>query len=161
MACARMSGRTRTRSTFPTSSMSARHGAWWGTLCSLRTSPRLRCSTGPLGLGSYAYDAHTVQRVVQTRAGGGARAVNEGEIMSQPPCYLPQRAQLSNVLAAVPVSASHVVFTSLRMEPTWMIMGHAAGAAAALAGSAGCAVQDVSVAQLQALLVAQGQIIAE
>jgi len=126
-----------------------------------------------IGLGSYAYDAHTVQRVVHTEAGGGAWAVNEGEIMAQPPCYLPQpyripydtllpqRAQLVNVLAAVPVSASHVAFTSLRMEPTWMIMGHAAGAAAALAASAGCAVQDVSVAQLQALLVAQGQLIAE
>ena len=93
--------------------------------------------------------------------------------MSQPPCYLPrpyripydtllpQRSQLTNVLAAVPVSASHVVFTSLRMEPTWMIMGHAAGAAAALAASAGCAVQDVSVPQLQGLLLAQGQHIVE
>jgi len=125
-----------------------------------------------IGLGSYAYDAHTVQRVVHTEA-GGAWVVNEGEIMAQPPCYLPrpyripfdtllpQRKQLTNVLAAVPVSASHVAFTSLRMEPTWMIMGQAAGAAAALAASAGCAVQDVDVEMLQALIVAHGQIIAE
>ena len=89
--------------------------------------------------------------------------------MSQPPCYLPrpyripydtllpQRAQLANVLAAVPVSASHVVFTSLRMEPTWMIMGHAAGAAAALAIQGRTSVHDIDVAQLQGLLVAQGQ----
>jgi hypothetical protein len=124
-----------------------------------------------IGLGSYAYDAHTVQRVVYTE--GGAWPVNEGEIMPQPPCYLPrpyripydtllpQRSQLTNVLAAVTVSASHVVFTSLRMEPTWMIMGHAAGAAAALAADAGCAVQDVSVPQLQGLLLAQGQHIVE
>jgi len=126
-----------------------------------------------IGLASYAYDAHTVQRVVHTDAGGAAWAVNEGEIMSQPPCtlphpyripydtLLPQRNQLANVLAAVPVSASHVVFTSLRMEPTFMIMGQAAGAAAALAANNGCAVQDVDVQHLQSILIAQGQIIVE
>jgi hypothetical protein len=126
-----------------------------------------------IGLGSYAYDAHTVQRVAHFNPDGSAYAVNEGEIMSQPPCYLPRpyripydtllpkRAQLTNVLAAVPVSASHVVFTSLRMEPTWMIMGHAAGAAAALAARQGCAVHDVDVAALQTLLLAQGQHIFE
>lgn len=125
-----------------------------------------------IGLGSYAYDAHTVQRVVHTEA-AGAWAVNEGEIMTQPPCYLPKpyripydtllpkRTQLVNVLAAVPVSASHVAFTSLRMEPTWMIMGHAAGAAAALAVNRDCAVQDVNVSELQRNLVAQGQMIVE
>lgn len=126
-----------------------------------------------IGLGSYAYDAHTVQRVVHFDANGSAYAVNEGEIMSQPPCYLPkpyripydtllpQRAQLTNALAAVPVSASHVVFTSLRMEPTWMIMGHAAGAAAAIAARTGCAVHDIDVGALQTLLIAQGQHIFE
>ena len=126
-----------------------------------------------IGLGSYAYDAHTVQRVAHTEAGGGAWAANEGEIMPQPPCYLPapyripydtllpQRGQLANVLAAVPVSASHVVFTSLRMEPTWMVIGHAAGAAAALALQGGVSVHDIDVARLQALLVAAGQHIVE
>jgi len=124
-----------------------------------------------IGLGSYAFDAHTVQRPIHTDAGSGrAWVVNEGEIVTQPPCYqppyripyetlLPARAQVTNALAAVPVSASHVVFTSLRMEPTWMIMGHAAGAAAAAAAAAGGAVQDVDVNALQAALVAAGQLI--
>lgn len=138
-----------------------------------QNAPPARLLNRTVGLGSYAYDAHTVQRVVHTAPNGQAWAVNEGEIMPQPPCYLPRpyripydtllprRAQLTNALAAVPVSASHVAFTSLRMEPTWMIMGHSAGAAAALAARAGGAVHDVDVAQLQALLVAQGQRIVE
>ena len=126
-----------------------------------------------IGLGSYAFDAHAVQRGVRVEPGTGrAEAVNEGEIAPQPPAYqppyrlpfdalLPARAQLANVLAAVPVSASHVAFTSLRMEPTWMILGHAAGLAAAMAGKdcAG-AVHDVDVGALQAALVAAGQRIA-
>jgi hypothetical protein len=125
-----------------------------------------------IGVGSYAYDAHTVQRGVVAAPGGGLYAANEGEIVSQPPAYqppyrvpydalLPARAQLSNVLAAVPVSASHVAFTSLRMETTWMVLGAAAGTAAAAAGAAGVAVQDVDVPALQAALVAAGQIITE
>jgi len=124
-----------------------------------------------IGLGSYVYDAHTVQRgIVVDNSTGKAEAMNEGEIesshpVSQPPyripydTLLPARAELQNVLAAVPVSASHVVFTSLRMEPTWMIMGHAAGVAAAMSAADGGAVQDVDVGALQAALVAAGQLI--
>ena len=86
--------------------------------------------------------------------------------VTQPPyvipydTLLPARAQLANALAAVPVSASHVAYTSLRMEPTWMIMGHAAGTAAAMA-AAQCAgnVHNVNVTALQAVLVAAGQLI--
>ena len=138
-----------------------------------QNAPPAATSNRSVGLGSYAFDAHTVQRGVAHDAVSGAPfAVNEGEIVSQPPAYqppyripydvlLPARAQLENVLAAVAVSASHVVFTSLRMEPTWMIIGHAAGAAAAAAAQAGVAVQDIDLPALQAALVAAGQIIAE
>ena len=126
-----------------------------------------------IGLGSYVYDAHNVQRGVRLNSATRApEAFNEGEIheqggVTQPPyvlpydTLLPARAQLANALAAVPVSASHVAFTSLRMEPTWMILGHAAGAAAAMAASQ-CAgnVHDVNVTELQAVLVAAGQHIA-
>jgi hypothetical protein len=126
-----------------------------------------------IGLGSYAFDAHTVQRGIRINNKGNAEAINEGEIVSQPPAYqasyripydtlLPSPSELLNVLAAVPVSASHVVFTSLRMEPTWMIIGHAAGTAASLAASE-CEsnVHSVNVSSLQATLVASGQLIIE
>jgi len=139
-----------------------------------QNAPPAAAANRSIGLGSYAFDAHTVQRGVAVDGATGAlTAVNEGEIVSQPPAYqrayripydalLPARAELENVLAAVAVSASHVVFTSLRMEPTWMIIGHAAGAAAAAAASdCGGDVHAVNVTALQALLRAAGQIIAE
>jgi hypothetical protein len=138
-----------------------------------QNAPSATIANRSIGLGSYAFDAHTVQRgIAHDAATGAPYAVNEGEIVTQPPAYqapyripydvlLPARAQLENVLAAVAVSASHVVFTSLRMEPTWMIIGHAAGIAAVAAAKAGAAVQDVDVSALQAALVAAGQIISE
>ncbi len=80
---------------------------------------------------------------------------------------LPARADGANLLVPVALSASHVAFSSVRMEPTWMILGQAAGAAAALAlagggggggggGPATLDVQDVPVPALQSLLRAQG-----
>jgi hypothetical protein len=67
---------------------------------------------------------------------------------------LPQRAHAGNLLAPTAPSASHVAFNSIRMEPQFMALGQAAGAAAALAR--GGAVQDVDVPALQAELVRQG-----
>ena len=73
---------------------------------------------------------------------------------------LPKRGEVSNVLAPVTVSASHVRYNAVRMEPTWMILGHAAGAAAALATKHGLAsVHDVDVGELQQHLVEQKQLL--
>ena len=72
---------------------------------------------------------------------------------------LPRRAELTNLLCPLTPSASHVTFASLRVEPQFMVMGHAAGAAAALAARGGLAVQDVPPAALHALLVAQGAVL--
>ena len=135
-----------------------------------QNAPPAALAARSIGLGSYAFDTHGVQRGVRASpVTGRPEVVNEGEIVGQahhlnPPyvipydTLLPARAQLANVLAAVPVSASHVAFSSLRMEPTWMILGHAAGAAAEMAGrTCAGAVHDVDVAALQAALVAAGQ----
>merc|ERR1712070_1338789 len=70
---------------------------------------------------------------------------------------LPQRSELSNVLAAVAISASHVRFNAIRMEPTWMIMGQAAGSAAVIAMKNDIAVQDVQVPVLQSVLIEHKQ----
>eukprot|EP00750_Incisomonas_marina_P003103 INCI12846.1.p1 GENE.INCI12846.1~~INCI12846.1.p1 ORF type:complete len:149 (-),score=26.56 INCI12846.1:506-952(-) len=72
---------------------------------------------------------------------------------------LPRIEEASNILAPVAVSASHVRYNAIRMEPTWMILGHAAGAAAALALQNGSPVQQVDVGSLQKLLLTQHQLL--
>jgi hypothetical protein len=58
------------------------------------------------------------------------------------------------------LSASHVAFGSVRMEPTLMLLGQAAGTAAAQAARRGVAVQEVDVAALQEDLRDAGQVLA-
>jgi hypothetical protein len=71
----------------------------------------------------------------------------------------PCRDDASDLLVPVCLSASHVAFASVRMEPTYMLLGFAAGLAAAQAARRGVAVQDVDVPQLQQQLRDQGQVL--
>merc|ERR1712130_501873 len=128
-----------------------------------------------IGMGSYVFDSHHSQRCIHHESSTDTSwVVNEGEIMGgimQKPysipydTLLPKRKELTNVLAAVPVSASHVRYASLRMEPTYMIMGHAAGVASVLAiknrhmSSQKVIVQNVNIKKLQSLLEDQEQIL--
>jgi predicted nicotinamide N-methyase len=41
--------------------------------------------------------------------------------------------QVDNLILPVPVSGSHIGFSTIRMEPCWMALGQAAGVAASLA----------------------------
>jgi hypothetical protein len=52
---------------------------------------------------------------------------------------LPRQEECDDLLVACAVSASHVAYCALRLEPTFMIMGEAAGTAAALAVERGVA----------------------
>ena len=65
---------------------------------------------------------------------------------------VPSKGECENLLVPVCVSASHIAFTSLRMEPVWMILGESAGVAAALAVDNEIAVQDVPYKQLRSKL---------
>jgi hypothetical protein len=69
---------------------------------------------------------------------------------------LPARGDAANLLVPVALSASHAAFSTVRLEPTWMILGEASGVAASLALGGGLDVQDVPVPALQSLLRAQG-----
>ncbi|MDC0308532.1 FAD-dependent oxidoreductase, partial [Planctomycetaceae bacterium] len=62
---------------------------------------------------------------------------------------VPRKGECDNLLVPVCVSASHIAFTSLRMEPVWMVLGESAGVAAAMAVDAEIPVQDVPYKKLR------------
>jgi hypothetical protein len=115
-----------------------------------------RAKPDAVALGSHWIDSHHVQRV----AINPAQFRNEGRIWAkvdrpfQLPyrCLTPQAEQCTNLLVPVCVSASKVGFCPIRLESTWMALGQAAGAAAALAVAGGVPVQELDVTRLQQLL---------
>lgn len=62
---------------------------------------------------------------------------------------------VKNLLLPVPVSGSHIGFSTLRMEPCWMALGQAAGTAAAIAIDDSVSVQNVDIRRLQENLLRQ------
>ena len=114
-----------------------------------------------IGMGSYNSDSHNLQRFVNEKG----FVENEGDVQVPVQPYqipyrviLPKRGEATNLLVPVCFSASHVAYSSLRMESQYMLIGHAAGIAAALAARSGSAVQDVNVAELQKKLLAEGAV---
>lgn len=67
--------------------------------------------------------------------------------------------QLEGVIVPVALSATHVAYSSIRMEPTWMALGHAAGVAADLSIQRKSAVRDVPMRELQQQLTLEGQVL--
>lgn len=111
--------------------------------------------TDGVGMGSYKSDSHHVQRIVNAK---GA-VENEGDMQVTVTPYeipyrilTPKRAEAPNLLVPVCFSASHVAYSTLRMEPQYMILGQAAGIAAAMAVKGGKAVQEIDVQVLRARL---------
>ena len=68
-------------------------------------------------------------------------------------------APLTNLLSPVPASASHIGFSTLRMEPCWMALGQAAGVAAAICIDDEVAAEDIDIAKLQDQLLKQGAVL--
>ncbi len=120
-----------------------------------------RTKPDPIGMGSYNSDSHNIQRIVNARG----FAENEGDMQVPVEPYqipyrvmLPKRSEAVNLLVPVAFSASHVAYSSLRMEPQYMIIGQAAGVAAKMAVDAGLPVQEIDTRALTAALRRQGAV---
>ena len=122
-----------------------------------------------VGLGSYNIDVREIERTWRylPEYERTPAVFNEGYLSVAVPPYpipygslVPRREEATNLLVPVCLSASHVAFGSIRMEPTLMLLGHAAGLAAAQAVRRGVAAQDVGVDALQRDLREAGQVLA-
>ena len=126
-----------------------------------KTDPGRRSVPNPVGMGSYALDAHQAQRYV--KADGFVQ--NEGDIGVHPDkpysiaygSILPKESECRNLLVPVCVSASHIAYGSIRMEPVFMILGQSAATAAVLAMEMQVSPQRLPYAALQTVLLKDGQ----
>ena len=116
-----------------------------------------------VGLAAYGMDSHNVQRWVKD-----GHASNEGDVQVHgfrpyPIAYrsiVPKRAECDNLLVPVCLSASHIAYGSIRMEPVFMVLGQSAATAACQAIDADAAVHDIDVDKLQERLLADKQMLA-
>jgi len=135
------------------------------------------CASRPIGLGAYGMDSHNVRRCV----GADGFVHNEGDVQDYsaspigpkhgkgvkgfPPypidygAIIPTRKDCVNLFVPICLSASHMAYGSIRMEPVFFALGQAAGTAAAIAIDGGSAVQDVDYDALRARLLADGQVL--
>jgi hypothetical protein len=117
----------------------------------------------PIGMGSYTLDSHNVRRYVTP----DGTVQNEGDIGVKPKqpyqigygSLVPKRAECTNLLVPVCLSASHIAYGSARMEPVFMLLGDTAANAAVLAARSGSAVQDVDYPSLRGMLESQAQVV--
>ncbi|MBQ2721879.1 MAG: FAD-dependent oxidoreductase, partial [Opitutales bacterium] len=115
-----------------------------------------------VGLGSYQMDSHHVERVVKDGKmyveGGFEKKVRRSYPVSFK-SIVPKRAECTNLAVPVALSASHVAFGSIRMEPVFMILGQSGATAACMAIDGNGIIQDVDYKKLRAKLLIDEQIL--
>lgn len=122
-----------------------------------------RVAPDSVGLGSYNMDSHNVQRYVNDEG----HVQNEGDVQAAPGgayvvsyrAIVPRRGEVENLAIPVCLSASHIAYGSIRMEPVFMILGQSAGAAACLAIDSDLPLQNLPYDQLARHLQAHHQIL--
>ncbi|WP_197454350.1 FAD-dependent oxidoreductase [Stieleria varia] len=117
----------------------------------------------PVGLAAYTMDSHNQQRYVD--ADGHVRNEGDVQVGGFPPygisyrSILPQAEEVSNLLVPVCLSATHIAFGSIRMEPVFMVLGQSAATAAKLAIDENKRLHDVQYDKLAETLKENGQIL--
>jgi len=121
-----------------------------------------RFATDAVALASYTIDSHPVARY----AVNGVAVTEGGMGLSVPEPYpvsyrsiIPSVGQCQNLFSTFALSASHVGFASVRLEPVFMMTSQSAGTAAAFAIDDQVPVQSVNYQKLAAELTADGQLL--
>lgn len=105
-----------------------------------------------VGMAAYQMDSHNCQRVIVN-----GMVKNEGDVEKPVPApfpisyraIVPKRTECKNLLVPVCLSASHIAYGSIRMEPVFMVLAQSAATAAVMAIDGKVSVQQVDVRKLQ------------
>lgn len=116
-----------------------------------------------VGMAAYTMDSHNVQRYVDAK--GQVRNEGDVQVGGFPPypisygSLIPQEKQCNNLLVPVCLSASHIAFGSIRMEPVFMVLGQSAATAATFAIDDDVSVQKVDYDKLREQLLKDKQVL--
>jgi hypothetical protein len=116
-----------------------------------------------VGMAAYGMDSHNVHRYARDDRVWNEGDVQVGNFLPYPISFraiVPRRGEVENLTVPVCLSASHIAFGSIRMEPVFMVLGQSSATAACLAIDAGTPVQEVEYAKLRARLLADKQVLA-
>ncbi|MCF6224241.1 MAG: FAD-dependent oxidoreductase, partial [Flavobacteriaceae bacterium] len=114
-----------------------------------------------VGMGAYGMDSHNIQRYVN--AEGFVK--NEGNVEAHvkepyPISYrslIPKKEECTNLLVPICLSATHIAFGSIRMEPVFMVLGQSAATAACLAIDQSVSIQELDYQLLKSRLLTDQQ----
>jgi hypothetical protein len=116
----------------------------------------------PVGLAAYTMDSHNCQRIVKN-----GKVENEGDVQvgGFPPypidygSIVPSAQQCENLAVPVCLSATHIAYGSIRMDPVFMILGQSAATIACMAIDSRSTIQKVDYPKLRERLLADKQIL--
>lgn len=114
-------------------------------------------------MAGYGMDSHHTQRYVDANGFVG----NEGNVEARVPrpfgigyqAIIPRKGETENLAVPICVSASHIAFGSIRMEPVFMITGQSAATAAVLALEHKTSLQQLNYSLLQQHLLRDKQVL--
>ena len=113
-----------------------------------------------VAMAAYQMDSHNCQRIV-VRKNGVDMVKNEGNVevgggLPYPVSYrsiVPRRDECTNLMVPVCLSASHIAYGSIRMEPVFMVLGQVCAVACALAVENACSdIQDVDSRRINVMI---------
>lgn len=115
-----------------------------------------------IGLAAYTMDSHNCQRLIIKNPKTGKMEVrNEGDVQvgGFPPypisyrSLIPKKTDCENLFVPVCLSATHIAYGSIRMEPVFMALAQASAVAAGMAIDTQKSVQEINVKTLQNTLL--------
>lgn len=105
-----------------------------------------------VGMAAYTMDSHNCQRIVVNKQVKNEGNVEVGGFGPYPIAYgsiVPKASECTNLFVPVCLSATHIAYGSIRMEPVFMVLAQSAATAAVYAINGNKSIQSIDIAKLQ------------